>query len=110
MSAVELGDGLLGLQLVGVSHKGAAARLAVVVAQDVQLHYLPQGQENLLQVPLGGLPKQALSALCSLLVHTCKQVGYHTPYVQGSLSKDLDGVIEEAHVCYAAALFHRLLA
>ena len=55
VAAVELGDGLLGLQLVGVGHESAAARLAVVVAQDVQLHDLPDRQEDLLQIPLCGL-------------------------------------------------------
>ena len=36
--AVELRDGLLGKVFVGVGHKGAAPRLAIVVAQDVELH------------------------------------------------------------------------
>ena len=110
MPTVEPGDGLLSLQLVGVGHKGAAARLAVVVAQDVQLHYLPQGQEDLLQVPLGGLPKQTLSALCGSHLHTCEQAGYQRPYVQGPLSRDLDQFHQGRHVCYAAVLVYWLHA
>ena len=110
MPTVELGDGLLSLQLVGVGHKGAAARLAVVVAQDVQLHYLPQGQEDLLQVPLGGLPKQTLSALCASRLLTCMQAGYQRPYVHGSLSRDLDRFHQGRHVCDAAVLVYWLHA
>ena len=53
--AIQLGDGLLGQGLGGVGHKGTPPALAIVVAQDVQLHNLPDRPKQALQVLLSGL-------------------------------------------------------
>ena len=55
LAAIELGDGQLSLGLVCKGDKRTAARVAVVVAQHVQLNDVPKGRKDLLQVPFGGL-------------------------------------------------------
>jgi len=57
--AVELRDGLLRQDLVGVGDKRAAAALAVGVAQDVQLQDLADGREEAVQLLLGRLRAHA---------------------------------------------------
>lgn len=55
--AIELGDGLLRKELVGVGHKGAAARLAVAVAQNVQLQDLADRRKQIVQLLLRRLQR-----------------------------------------------------